>query len=284
MEVFTNALGLEGKTREDYLDEACPTSQARARIEQLLRHHAEAPEEFLTQSVDSAEAGDVPEQIDEFRIIKRLGEGGMGVVYLAKDTTLDRNVALKILHGHVPFESAAIRFQDEARSAATLKHPGIVPVFRFGSWGEQKYLVTEFVDGPTLAQLIDTQKQAITQTSTPRAVKGWLRRVAEISLLLAEALEAAHRGNVVHRDVKPSNILMDAQLGPRLTDFGIAKHFKDQEPNIQTGLIGSCHYMSPEQANIEGARVDFRSDIFSLGVVLYEMLTFVRPFEGDDIH
>lgn len=280
-DVFLGALGKPAAERDAFLDAHCPDAESKARIQTLLRHHAQASDKFVTIDLDAAgTAPTLPSQIEEFKILHRLGEGGMGVVYLAEDTILGRRVALKVLARHLTgSEQALARFREEARSAASLTHPAIVPVFKFGRDGDDYYLVSEYVDGRTLADLIAERKKGLSKENTDD-IRQWHRQAAEIIATIADALDTAHRAQIVHRDVKPSNILMDRTRGPRLTDFGIAKHLVEEDRTRQTGLIGSCHYMSPEQADIANTRIDQRSDLFSLGVVLYEMLALRLPFEG----
>jgi serine/threonine protein kinase/formylglycine-generating enzyme required for sulfatase activity len=280
--VFLRALALPKDQRDAFLKEECPDKAAEDRIKTLLLHHEAASDEFLsnTTKTSPASAPATPTQIDEFTIIHRLGEGGMGVVYLAEDTILGRRVALKVLARHLTgSEQALARFREEARSAAALNHPAIVPVYKFGRAGEDTYLVAEFVDGRTLADLIIEKRRTLVGAGA-QDIRKWHRQAAEIVATIADALDCAHRARIVHRDVKPSNILIDRERGPRLTDFGIAKHLTEENRTEYTRVIGSCHYMSPEQANIADSRVDQRSDIFSLGVVLYEMLGLRLPFEG----
>lgn len=224
-----------------------------------------------------------PTQIDEFRIIRRIGQGGMGIVYLADDTLLNRQVAVKVLADHLTGSEQALgRFRDEAKTAAALKNPGIVPVYKFGFDGRRHYIVSEYVPGSTFKGLIAQEAKRRGSADTSGAEKkAWRIKVAEMLAKIAEALEHSHRADVVHRDVKPSNILVDTIGNPRLTDFGIAKHIIPEVSMEFTEGLGSCHYMSPEQAAISGSRVDRRSDIFSLGVVLYEGLALRKPFDGD---
>lgn len=278
--IFLKALDLPPEQRAAFLNESCTDQASRDRIESLLRHHAQVTEGFLVDVLTPS--SQQPAQISEFRILHRLGEGGMGVVYLAEDTVLGRKVALKVLARHLTGSAQALaRFQEEARCTAQLKHPAIVPVYKFDRDGDTHFIVSEYVAGTTLANLIAERRAKLTSTHPTSDYHAWYRRSAEMIAVAASALEAAHRAKLVHRDVKPSNILIDSQSQmPRLTDFGIAKHLTEESRTIHTGLIGSCHYMSPEQASIAGARVDQRSDIFSLGVVLYELLSLRRPFEG----
>lgn len=281
--VFLHALELPADQREAYLSRACPDDAARRRILTLISHHDQAADQPFNVVPDIEHPANQPTQIDEFKIIHRIGAGGMGIVFLAEDLILNRKVALKLLPvGMADSERALARFRQEARSAAALQHPAIVPVFKFVSNADHQYIVSEFVDGPTLATLI-TDRRTSAAAHRTHDLRDWHRRSAQIVATIAEALESAHRAGIVHRDVKPSNILMDPALGPRLTDFGIAKQITDETRSEQTELIGSCHYMSPEQASIAGARIDQRTDIFSLGVVLYELLSSRLPFDGPTI-
>ncbi len=277
--VFSHALELPADQREAYLNEACPDEAAKNRVRALLRHHGQAPDELFDVKSEREITEVDPTQIAEFKIIRRLGAGGMGVVYLAEDTVLGRRVALKVLARHMTgSEQALARFREEARSTAVLNHPAIVPVYKFDREGDHHYIVSEFVEGITLAELIARRRAAPTLKS--QDIREWHRQAAEIVAAVADGLDSAHRFHIVHRDVKPSNILIDTQGRPRLTDFGIAKHLTEESRIDQTQIIGSCHYMSPEQASVAGTRVDQRSDIFSLGVVLYEMLALQLPFDG----
>lgn len=281
--VFLHALELPADQRETYLGRACPDEAARRRILTLISHHDQAADKPFNVVPDIEHPANQPTRIDEFKIIHRLGAGGMGIVFLAEDMILNRKVALKLLPaGMADSERALARFRQEARSAAALQHPAIVSVFKFVSEPDRQYIVSEFVDGPTLATLI-TDRRTSAAGPRPHDLRDWHRRSAQIVATIAEALESAHRAGIVHRDVKPSNILMDPVLGPRLTDFGIARQITDETRSEQTELIGSCHYMSPEQASIAGARIDQRTDIFSLGVVLYELLSSRLPFDGPTI-
>lgn len=282
--VFLEALALSGESRDRYLRQACSDDATRRRIELLLQHHDEASDDFLKVGVEeSPQAGNTLSQVGEFRILHQIGHGGMGIVYLAEDTILKRQVALKVLAHHLTGSEQALgRFKDEARSTAALKHPAIVPVFRFGQDGEHHYLVSEFVDGQTLSEFIDDRRRSFENAAT-HDIRAWHRQAAEIVATIADALDCAHRERIIHRDVKPSNILLDREQRPRLTDFGIAKHLVEEGLTKHTTMIGSCHYMSPEQAGAANMTIDHRSDIFSLGVVLYELLSLSRPFDGDSM-
>jgi serine/threonine protein kinase/Tol biopolymer transport system component len=209
-------------------------------------------------------------EIGVYRIDKRLGAGGMGVVYRATDRRLDRPVAVKFLANELLDPDASRRFQDEARLASSLNHPHIVTVFETGTFGGTEYLVTEYIDGPTLREWA-------------RQNRGW-RKTVELLAGVADALAAAHSAGILHRDIKPENILVASGGYAKLADFGLAKLAggtadRAGEPRTRTGMIiGTVAYMSPEQAT--GLPLDERSDIFSFGVVLYEMLAGRRPFAG----
>lgn len=283
--IFLAALDIAAEDREAFLLGACPDEATRQRIRLLLDHHKRNSTVGFESAPDSGPAGPGdPHQIDEFRILHKLGEGGMGVVYLAEDTILARRVALKVIGAHLlGSEQAVARFRDEARAAALLNHPAIVPVYKYGSDGSRHYIASEYVDGPTLCAVIEDERSRRRDFSRTSALN-WFKRSAEIVATLADALDASHRVNIIHRDVKPSNVLIDKHRGPRLTDFGVAKNLAVAPEHTVTTIVGSCHYMSPEQASISSTSVDQRSDIFSLGVVLYEMLTLQKPFVGADLN
>jgi serine/threonine protein kinase/Tol biopolymer transport system component len=210
--------------------------------------------------------------IGSYRVEEVLGAGGMGVVFRAKDQRLGRAVAIKFLADDIVDRNASRRFQDEARLASGLNHPHIVTVFETGAFGTHEYLVTEYIDGPTLRDWA-------------RQNRGW-RKTVELLLGVADALATAHAAGILHRDIKPENILVAGGGFAKLADFGLAKLAgaagdEPKEPRTRTGMIiGTVAYMSPEQA--AGLPIDERSDIFSFGVVLYEMLADRRPFAGDN--
>src|SRR2546426_11179364 len=208
----------------------------------------------------------------EYRLERLLGKGGMGQVFLAHDLTLEREVAIKVLPPDVSQDDQVVRrFQQEAKTAAKLDHPNIIPIYRVESEGGLNYFVMKYISGTSLEDLLDKKE--------PLAV-------TEIQRILWEAacaLGHAHQRGVVHRDVKPANIMFDHDGRVMLTDFGISKALQAATGLTATGMIiGTPHYMAPEQG--KGAAVDGRADQYSLGVVGYRMITAELPFSGDSVH
>ena len=212
----------------------------------------------------------IPEQIGRFKIQRRLGQGGFGAVYLARDTQLDRMVALKMPRGDnfsTPEELA--QFVEEARTAAQLNHPDIVTVYDVGQDGDQVYIVQEYIEGQDLAGYLKSHTLSVEQ-------------IAELMVTVAIAMAFAHQKGFVHRDLKPANVLLDSDGKARIADFGLAVHESIQR-QLRGSRSGTLVYMSPEQIRGETHRLDGRSDIWSLGVILYEMLAGRRPFHGKTI-
>ncbi len=211
----------------------------------------------------------LPETIGRFRVLEPLGRGAFGTVYKAQDPQLERIVALKVPRaGALPTAEEQERFLREARSAARLGHPGIVPVHEVGQDRGIPYIVSDYVEGMTLADRL----------SGPRL---GFPEAAELMAQVAEALDHAHRQKVVHRDIKPSNILIDSAGRAHLTDFGLARRDEGEiTVTLEGQVLGTPAYMAPEQAAGEQRKVDARSDGYSLGVVLYELLTGQLPFRG----
>jgi len=211
----------------------------------------------------------IGQTILHYRILEKLGEGGMGVVYKAEDTKLKRTVALKFLPPDIsehPQEKA--RFIQEAQAASSLNHPNVTTIHGIETSPQGDFIVMECVEGRTLKEIIEEQELKV-------------REVLDIGVQVCEGLTAAHEKGIVHRDIKSSNIMLTPKGRVKIMDFGLAKR-KDAEQITQTpSTLGTVAYMSPEQAS--GEQVDRRSDIFSLGVVLYEMLTGRLPFEGEHI-
>lgn len=218
--------------------------------------------------VSKSENDDLPSSIGRFRVESILGQGGFGIVYKAYDEQLDRPVAIKVPRTRFVSRAANVgSCLTEAKSVARLDHPHIVPVYELGSSEEFPFfLVTKYVDGNSLAE-----RQNPKQIGDPLAV-------AQLIATMAEALQHAHEQGLVHRDVKPGNILIDNQGQPHLADFGLV--LREEDVGNDSGYAGTPAYMSPEQAGGEGHHVDGRSDIFSLGIVFYELLVGRRPFGG----
>ena len=205
-----------------------------------------------------------------YELFERIGEGGMSVVYKAKDKLLNRFVAIKILKPEFIHDSKFIdSFRRESQSAASLSHPNIVTIYDVGREGNIHYIVMELIEGRTLSEYIKAQGAM----SYPKVIA--------LSKQVASALSFAHKNHIIHRDVKPHNIMITPNGTAKITDFGIAKAVNSATIVDNTeGIIGSVHYFSPEQAR--GGYVDEKSDIYSLGIVMYEMLTGKVPFDGDN--
>src|SRR5687768_817545 len=224
--------------------------------------------------------------LSHYRIVSKIGEGGMGEVYLAHDTKLDRKVAIKFLHEEFSKDADKLgRFVREAKAASALNHPNILTVYEIGEVDGKNYIATELIDGKTLREHL-AQKESLQ-----------LNQILKIGVQVSEALSAAHQAGIIHRDIKPENIMLRTDGYAKVLDFGLAKLSESQSLGIATGsedatrvqvnttpglVMGTVSYMSPEQAR--GKETDARTDIWSLGVVLYEMLAGKVPFTGETVN
>ncbi|UCC45559.1 MAG: serine/threonine protein kinase, partial [Candidatus Zixiibacteriota bacterium] len=206
--------------------------------------------------------------VSHYRIISKIGAGGMGEVYLAEDTKLDREVALKFLPPHLcQDEDCRSRFKREAQAAAKLDHPNIVTIYEVSEYQGRPYFSMQLVEGQSLRELLKGKELDFD-------------RIVQLAIQICDGLGAAHDKNIVHRDIKPSNIVIDAYGRPKILDFGLAA-IQGSEHLTKTGsTLGTVKYMSPEQ--VQGKEVDHRSDLFSFGVVLYETITGHSPFARDN--
>jgi serine/threonine protein kinase/formylglycine-generating enzyme required for sulfatase activity len=224
----------------------------------------------LTLRPSGAEAT-LGETIGRYEVISVLGEGAFGKVLLCRDTQLDRAIALKIAKSIVAEDAHQVdRFLREAKSAALLRHPNIIPVFEYGTVDSTHYIAYQFIEGQTLKSWFQTHQDAPLETRM------------EVLAKVADALDYAHQNGIIHRDIKPDNILVDASNVPHIADFGCARMENHQgTQTIDGSLMGTPAYMSPEQATGKGNAADGRSDLWSVGIMLYEQLFGCRPFKGN---
>jgi eukaryotic-like serine/threonine-protein kinase len=307
--LFHRAAECDANRRTALLDEACNTDpELRREVEALLSCEASARSHMqaaVRSELDGFGFSLTGEVVSHYRILDGLGGGGMGLVYRAEDIRLGRQVALKFLPEESAKDPAALaRFEREARAASALEHPNICPIYEFGEHEGKPFLVMQLLEGQTLKELLgknrdlDKAKADSRATSTGGAPLP-LDQTLNLAIQIADGLEVAHRKGIIHRDIKPANIFVTSQGQVKILDFGLAKLVRDarDENNgpdnyignalalsehslSRTGVaIGTAAYMSPEQAR--GEKLDARTDLFSLGVVLYEICTGQRPFQGD---
>ena len=283
-ELLQSALALDPGERASFLKEACPNEDIREEVTRTLVLIAQQEQEPFFPGPDNAPEpiiidsdSRIGRMFGSYRILRRIGAGGMGEVYLAIDTRLGRQVALKFLPAETSADEMIVRrFQLEARTASSLNHPNILTIFDVGKINGEHFIASEFVEGTTLRS---------------RLRRGPIEYpdVVEVATQVASALVAAHSAGVIHRDLKPTNIMLRPDGYVKVIDFGLAKMTRlsegspSHEAHTRPGtMVGTVDYMSPEQAR--GEEVDPRTDLWSLGVVLYEMLGGARPFTGRTDH
>jgi serine/threonine protein kinase/tetratricopeptide (TPR) repeat protein len=268
---------------------------------------AEAPRAVAAGLADAQAPPEASGQLGDFRLIREVGRGGMGVVYEAEQVSLGRRVALKVLPFAATMDPRQLqRFHNEARAAAALDHPHIVHVHAVGHERAVHFYAMQFIEGQTLATVIadlrrpggaavepttthlaapagaDTAARAAAATERAPRDRASFRRAAELGIQAAEALDYAHALGIVHRDVKPANLLVDGRGNLWITDFGLAHVQSDVRLTMSGDLVGTLRYMSPEQALAKRVVVDHRTDVYSLGATLYELLTLEPAFAGND--
>ncbi len=282
--IFVDVVGQKPDERSDFLNDACGgDSEIRREVESLLSSYKDADSFLETPAAVEFEKTELAagQTIGHYRVIEQIGSGGMGNVYLAKDGKLDRKVAIKILDEKFSSDESSLqRFINEAKAASGLNHPNILVIHEVGETDELQYIVSEYVEGKTLRALIEENSLNLT-------------KILDISIQIASALSTAHESKLVHRDIKPENIMVRSDGVVKILDFGLAKlieqqcvsqiGFEDetikQNQTAKGVILGTVNYMSPEQA--KGKKVDERTDIFSFGVVLYEMITGQNPFAAE---
>ena len=284
-ELIDAALEVAPEERASFLDNACGSDrELRAEVESLLAAYHEA-DDFIESPAMEVAARSLAEDsilsptgktIGRYQVVSLLGEGGMGEVYLANDSRMNRRIALKLLPAQFTQSPDRVaRFQRESRAASALNHPNIITIYEIGQERGINFIASELVEGETLRRRINRGKLNV-------------KEAIELAMQVASALAAAHAAGIVHRDIKPENIMIRRDGYVKVLDFGLAKltELGNSDPNqsvltnsTQAGtVLGTINYMSPEQAR--GQEIDGRTDIFSLGVVLYEMVTGHQPFMG----
>jgi len=284
-QIFQSAIERPPDERDAFLARACQDNHAlRSEVESLISSHDQAGDSIEAIAVEAATemlANDraiVGKQIGHYQVLGCIGRGGMGEVFLAQDTSLGRKIALKLLRSDFTRNEERLRrFRQEARAASALNHPNILTIHEIGQEGSLHFMATEYVEGETLREHISRARMALGQA-------------LDVAVQVASALSAAHEAGIIHRDIKPENIMLRTDGYVKVLDFGLAKLAEPKAadtaaptlPKIETEpgvVMGTVSYMSPEQAR--GLAVDTRTDIWSLGVMLYEMAAGRQPFEGE---
>ena len=287
-EVFNSAIKYLPEHRDEFLSEACRGDrELRSEVESLITSHEkdgsfiDEPAYYAAAELLANEKSELPSgySIGNYEVVSFISRGGMGEVYLAQDTRLSRKVALKLLPGAFTKDNDRLRrFEQEARAASALNHPNIITIYEIFQANSTHVIATEFVEGETLRHRLGRSSLGLTEA-------------LNIAIQIADALAAAHKAGITHRDIKPENVMVRPDGYVKILDFGLAKLSEETNAavaaeaptrQVRTGsgfVLGTAGYMSPEQAR--GLAVDNRSDIFSLGAVMYEMIARRKPFEGE---
>ncbi|MEZ5967135.1 MAG: serine/threonine-protein kinase [Planctomycetota bacterium] len=277
---LTDALGAFLDRRGDASGESDDAFLARhGHLRDLLEPMLDPPEDIARAP------GERPRFLGDYRVVREIGRGGMGVVYEAQQLSIPRRVALKVLPPHFTLSARRIeRFRREAAAAGRLRHPGLVQIYEVGESAGTHFFAMEFVEGKSLAHVLcEVVERGGGPADVDLGVAGggaYLTQVAEVVAQIAETLAFAHENGIVHRDVKPQNVLIASDRRVRVVDFGLAKDVDLGSLSRSGEFAGTPHYVSPEQASGR-ASVDHRSDVFSLGVVMYQLLTLDLPFDGE---
>jgi hypothetical protein len=271
--ILEHAFELAPEDRPGFLDIACHSNpELRREVEELLAAASEASDDFLESAAFFSSTLNAGDRIGDYEVESRIGAGGMGVVYRARDLRLGRAVAIKVLRAHLSVDPKRLRqFEQEAKAAAAINHPNILAVYQMGMFKGAPYLVSEYLEGETLRD--ELRRGPLAQP-----------RLLELAEQMADGLSSAHQRGIIHRDLKPENLHVSSEGRVRILDFGLAKLLERDEQVVRSetrtgGVAGTAAYLSPEQ--IRGEKLDPRTDVFSLGVTLCEMCTGRRPFDGE---